>query len=376
MHDLSRRSSLSPWRWPARRQVRRRGPARLQRTSSALLESSTSPPGAPSQPASSRARAQGALCFSGGMTLPLSPPRPPPARALRQDAPEGDGWAYEPKWDGFRAIAFVDGDEVYLQSRNGKPLTRYFPELRFPAGRYVLDGEIVISTTPGRQDFDALGQRIHPAESRIDMLAEQTPARSSPSTCSPRRRAPARAAPHERRARLEQLVDDAGRPHAGGRTRRRAGVAARRRGRRRQGARRAVPPGRAPRDGQGQARAHDRRRGQGWRPGKAEGTVGSLILGLYDDDGELARSATRPASRPRRSASCRPAQALRDRRARQRRPEPLGERPRARVGRAAPRAGRRGDLRPHQRRPHPPRHEGRALARRQAAGRVPYGPAD
>ena len=84
--------------------------------------------------------------------------------------PEGPGWAYEPKWDGFRALAFVDGTEAYLQSRNGKPLTRYFPELSFPAGRYVLDGEIVAAS------FDTLGQRIHPAASRIARLAEETPA--------------------------------------------------------------------------------------------------------------------------------------------------------------------------------------------------------
>src|SRR4051812_13523212 len=87
----------------------------------------------------------------------------------RAALPEGDGWAYEPKYDGFRAVAFVDGHETYLQSRNGKPLSRYFPELRFAPGRYVLDGEIVASS------FDTLGQRIHPAASRIARLAEETP---------------------------------------------------------------------------------------------------------------------------------------------------------------------------------------------------------
>ena len=94
---------------------------------------------------------------------------------LARDLPEGDGLLYEPKWDGFRCIAFVDGEELYLQSRSGKPLRRYFPELTFPPGRYVLDGEIVLFDADGRPDFDALGQRIHPAESRITMLAEQTP---------------------------------------------------------------------------------------------------------------------------------------------------------------------------------------------------------
>ena len=101
----------------------------------------------------------------------------PPARALARALPEGDGWAYEPKWDGFRAIAFVDGDEVTLQSRNGRELTRYFPELQFPPGRYVIDGEIIVEDDEGQPDFDALGQRIHPAESRIRKLADETPAK-------------------------------------------------------------------------------------------------------------------------------------------------------------------------------------------------------
>jgi ATP-dependent DNA ligase len=107
------------------------------------------------------------------MSLPLSPPLLPQLARSRTTLPEGDGWAYEPKFDGFRTLAFVDGDEVYLQSRNGKPMARYFPEVvaSFPAGRYVVDGEIVASS------FDTLGQRIHPAKSRIDRLAAETPAR-------------------------------------------------------------------------------------------------------------------------------------------------------------------------------------------------------
>jgi ATP-dependent DNA ligase len=88
----------------------------------------------------------------------------------------GEQWAYEPKYDGFRAIAFVDGSDVVIQSRGSRPLGRYFPELSFPPGRYILDGEIVIDDSDGGQDFGALQQRIHPAESRINMLAEQTPA--------------------------------------------------------------------------------------------------------------------------------------------------------------------------------------------------------
>src|SRR5215217_3488918 len=94
--------------------------------------------------------------------------------------PEGDGWLFEPKWDGFRAIVFRDGDETYLQSRDLKPLDRYFPELP-PAlrdnlpERCVIDGEIVIPGSDGL-DFEALLLRIHPAESRVRMLAAQTPA--------------------------------------------------------------------------------------------------------------------------------------------------------------------------------------------------------
>src|SRR4051812_26860807 len=107
------------------------------------------------------------------MALPLSAPVLPQLAKSRPSLPEGDDWAYEPKFDGFRAIVFVDGADVALQSRNGKPLTRYFPEVAtsFPSGRFVFDGEIVASS------FDTLGQRIHPAKSRIDRLASETPAR-------------------------------------------------------------------------------------------------------------------------------------------------------------------------------------------------------
>ncbi|CAN5160844.1 ATP-dependent DNA ligase [soil metagenome] len=96
------------------------------------------------------------------------------------DVPEGPGWLYEPKWDGFRAIVFRDGEEVYIQSRDLKPLDRYFPELlpvirdNLP-GRCVVDGEIVIPG-PNGLDFDSLLLRIHPAASRVAMLAAQTPA--------------------------------------------------------------------------------------------------------------------------------------------------------------------------------------------------------
>src|SRR5687767_5517357 len=110
------------------------------------------------------------------MGLPLSPPLPPQLARSREALPEGDGWSYEPKWDGFRTIAFVDGTDCYLQSRNGRPMRRYFPEVSFPRGRYVLDGELVIMAADGRQEFDALQMRLHPAESRVRKLADETPA--------------------------------------------------------------------------------------------------------------------------------------------------------------------------------------------------------
>jgi ATP-dependent DNA ligase len=110
------------------------------------------------------------------MTLPLQPPVKPALALSRKELPVDDGYSYEIKLDGFRCLAFVDGEEVFLQSRSGKPLGRYFPELTFPSGRYVLDGEIVVRDNEGHEDFDALGQRIHPAASRIERLALETPA--------------------------------------------------------------------------------------------------------------------------------------------------------------------------------------------------------
>jgi ATP-dependent DNA ligase len=90
--------------------------------------------------------------------------------------PVGPQWCYEQKYDGFRAIAFVDGDQLVLQSRGSKDLTRYFPELNLPPGRYVLDGEIVIDGDGPGEAFGALQQRIHPAASRIERLARELPA--------------------------------------------------------------------------------------------------------------------------------------------------------------------------------------------------------
>ena len=110
----------------------------------------------------------------------LKPPIAPMLAKLSAELPSGEGWLYEPKWDGFRALAFRDGDELHLQSRELKPLNRYFPELVEPLlqqlpRRCVLDGEIVIAGEHGL-DFDSLLLRIHPAASRIKLLAAQTPA--------------------------------------------------------------------------------------------------------------------------------------------------------------------------------------------------------
>jgi ATP-dependent DNA ligase len=113
------------------------------------------------------------------MDLPVNPPFKPMLAKPVARLPE-DGVSYEPKWDGYRCIVFRDGDELHLGSRNTKPLDRYFPELREPLlaslpERCVVDGELFVEVD-GVLDFDALGQRIHPAESRVTMLSEQTPA--------------------------------------------------------------------------------------------------------------------------------------------------------------------------------------------------------
>jgi ATP-dependent DNA ligase len=105
-----------------------------------------------------------------------SPPLQPQLARSAKKLPTGDGWAYEPKYDGFRALVFRGPEDVFVQSRGGKPLGRYFPELDFPSGDYVLDGELVILDDDGAEVFDALQNRIHPAESRINRLAGETPA--------------------------------------------------------------------------------------------------------------------------------------------------------------------------------------------------------
>jgi ATP-dependent DNA ligase len=111
--------------------------------------------------------------------LPFGPPLDPALAKAASEIPRGGDWLYEPKWDGFRAIVFRDGDSLHISSRNALPLERYFPELIAPLkdalpAESVVDGEVVIATEHGL-DFEALQMRIHPAQSRVTMLSEQTP---------------------------------------------------------------------------------------------------------------------------------------------------------------------------------------------------------
>lgn len=136
---------------------------------------------------------------------------------LTNEIPEGDNWLYEPKWDGFRAIVFKDGQEIYTQSRDLKPLDRYFPELAAPfheslPERAVLDGEIVIATDHVL-DFDALLLRIHPAASRVDMLSKESPASFIAWDLLALGDEDLRDVPQvERRARLEEVLANARTP--------------------------------------------------------------------------------------------------------------------------------------------------------------------
>jgi ATP-dependent DNA ligase len=228
------------------------------------------------------------------VTLPLEPPLKPQLALSRKELPEGEDYCYEIKLDGFRCIAFVDGDEVFLQSRNGKPLGRYFPELTFPAGRYVLDGEIVVRDSGGREDFDALGQRIHPAVSRIELLSKKTPSVYVAFDLLAREDQTLLELPFdERRAALEGLL--AGDAFAGAPIELMQTVAtAQEAAQWLEQAEGAIAKERSapyrPGERKGMAKVKRVRTIDavvvGWRPGKEPNTVGALILGLYDN-GEL-----------------------------------------------------------------------------------------
>jgi ATP-dependent DNA ligase len=223
--------------------------------------------------------------------LPLSPPIKPQLALTRKELPRGEEWAYEQKLDGFRAIVFVDGEDAYIQSRGGKDLTRYFPELSFAPGRYVLDGELVIRDAEGNLEFDALQQRIHPAESRIVLLSKEIPAGYVAFDLLAERDEALLDTPFgERRARLETLAKQTGAElsmlspdpdQAEQWLRTTEGVIAKQ-----------LDALYIPGKRKGMAKIKREREidcvVMGWRPGKEEGTVGSLILGLYD--GEELRS--------------------------------------------------------------------------------------
>jgi ATP-dependent DNA ligase len=223
------------------------------------------------------------------LTLPLEPPIKPQLALTRKELPLGEEWAYEQKLDGFRAIVFVDGGESYIQSRGGKALARYFPELSFPLGRYVLDGELVIRDADGNLEFDALQSRIHPAESRITLLSEEIPAGYVAfDLLAQGNEALLEVAFAQRRERLELLLESTSVELS---KLSRDAVQAEEWLRRTEGtmAKQLDAPYIA---GKRKGMAKIKRERtidcvvMGWRPGKEEATVGSLILGLYDG-GEL-----------------------------------------------------------------------------------------
>jgi ATP-dependent DNA ligase len=224
------------------------------------------------------------------MSLPLTPPLQPQLALSRKALPQGEIYVYEIKLDGFRCVAFMDGEDVFLQSRNGRPLGRYFPELRFPTGHYVLDGEIVLRGADGREDFDALGQRIHPAASRIELLARETPAVYVAFDLLARDDDSLLEQPlSARRTALEALLAEPrfeGAPIELMPTADTVGEAERWL----QGAEGAIAKERAapyrPGERRGMFKVKRTRTADavvaGWRPGKEPDTVGALILGLYD----------------------------------------------------------------------------------------------
>jgi ATP-dependent DNA ligase len=221
------------------------------------------------------------------VALPLKPPIKPQLALTRKQLPEGEEWAYEQKLDGFRAIIFVDGDSAYIQSRGGKELSRYFPELSFAPGRYVLDGELVIRDADGNLEFDALQERIHPAASRIALLSKEIPADYVAFDLLAHEDEALLETPFgERRARLDALAERLGietsklsqdPEQAEQWLRKTEGTMAKQLDA-------LYLPGRR----KGMAKVKREREidcvVMGWRPGKEEGTVGSLILGLYDGD--------------------------------------------------------------------------------------------
>jgi ATP-dependent DNA ligase len=236
------------------------------------------------------------------MRLPFEPPVEPMLAKASSGLPTDDGWLFEPKWDGFRALVFRDGDELYIQSRDLKPLDRYFPELAEPLKanlpeRCVLDGEVVIAGD-GALQFEALLLRIHPAASRVKMLAEESPASFVAWDLLALGDEDLRPVPQEaRRTRLEQVLAGAEPPvHLTPATRDRAlaadwfdrfegagldGVVAKRLDGAYQPGKRAMLKIK-----------HERTAdcvvaGFRWHKNGPGTHVGSLLLGLFDDEGHL-----------------------------------------------------------------------------------------
>jgi ATP-dependent DNA ligase len=238
------------------------------------------------------------------MNLPFQPPVAPMEAKHIDALPEGDGWQYEPKWDGFRAIAFRDGSDVFISSRGELPFSRYFPDVvaavkTLPTRRLVLDGEIVVFTPDGRGlDFDVLQQRIHPADSRVQRLSRETPASFVAFDLLAKGDRDLRRAPlSTRRAELERVMARASPPlHLSPAStdvklatkwldsfvvQGLDGVVAKRLD--------------APyRSGEREMRKVKRERtadcvviGFRWAKDQKDTAVGSLLLGLYDDDGEF-----------------------------------------------------------------------------------------
>src|SRR5947199_27671 len=236
------------------------------------------------------------------MRLPFAPPLAPMLSSAADALPEGDGWQFEPKWDGFRTLVFRDGDEILLQSRDEKPMNRYFPELIAPLvavlpKRCVVDGEIVIVGEDGL-DFEALLLRIHPAATRVKLLAEQTPASFVVWDLLALGDEDLREAPlATRRERLEEVLKDAAPPvHLSPATRDRAlaedwfkrfegagldGVMAKR-----------LDSPYRPGERTMIKVKHSRTAdcvvaGFRWHKSGPGTMIGSLLLGLYDDEGQL-----------------------------------------------------------------------------------------
>src|SRR3954470_14993623 len=230
------------------------------------------------------------------VSLPLKPPIQPQLARPAKELPAGDEWRFEPKWDGFRTIVFRDGDEVHLQSRNGKPMNRYFPEVipavqELACDRIVLDGELIV-VVDGIQEFDLLGQRIHPAKSRVEMLSKEWPAAYVAFDVLAVGDENLLELPYtERRARLEEIVGRDQAVQLTPMTDDRDGAGTWLTGNSEGAIAKQAGAQYCPGERVGMLKIKRVRTAdvvvQAFRFGKEPGTVGSLILGLYDDNDQM-----------------------------------------------------------------------------------------